>query len=167
MVKAELSREQKELADFFPEAELPLMLSQDQIGDFSEWNKPFPQKFIEEVLNIWETEVDEFTEFLPCVSLPVQEKFVPLIYWKGGLLKYDFILVTIDKQGGLINKKPIATTIVDGAVVKQSAAYIDEDLNITIVAGQNDEGELYDPSKSKKFSMEILPNGEIVLLLDL
>ena len=161
-----LSKEQQELFEFFPETELPLMLSQDHILEFSKINAPFPQKFIEEVLLKWETEIDEYTEFLPCFSLPVQENYLPLIYWHGGLMIYAFILVTVNKSGQLISRKPIASTIAEGSIIKQSAAYIDEELQITIIAGQNADGSLYDSSLSQKFSMEILYNGEIVLLLD-
>jgi hypothetical protein len=163
---SELSKEQQVFFDFFPEAELPLILSQDHIAEFSEMNAPFPQKFIEEVLLKWETDIDEYTEFLPCVSLPVQDNYLALIYWKGGLLKYEFILVTVNKSGHLISRKSIATTIAEGSVIKNSVAYIDEELQITIVAGQNPDGALYDSSLSQKFNMEILYNGEIVLILD-
>jgi hypothetical protein len=161
-----MSPEQKEFIRFFPEAELPLMLSQDQLPEFSDINEPFSAQFIEEVLTLWEKEIDEFTEFIPCAHLPVQEEYLGLVYWKGGLLKYEFILATINKKGELISKKPIATTVVENSVIKQSAAYIDPDLNITILAGQNIDGALYDSSLTQKFSMEILFNGEIVLHLD-
>lgn len=161
-----LSHQQQELVQFFPEGELPVMLSQDQVKEFSDYNDPFPQKFIEEILMAWEKEVDEFTEFIPCLRLPVQENYIAVVYWKGGLLKYEFILVTLDKQGQVISRKPIATTLAEDNQIKQSAAYIDEEMNITILAGQNLDGDLYDSSLSQKFSMEILFNGEIVLDLD-
>ena len=161
-----MSPEQKEFVRFFPEAELPVMVSQDQLLEFSEINEPFSAHFLQEIMPLWENEPDEFTEFIPCFHLPVQENYLGLVYWKGGLLKYEFILVTIDKKGDLISRKPIASTIADGDTIKQSAAYIDNDLNITILAGQNREGELYDSSLTQKFSMEILFNGEIILHLD-
>lgn len=161
-----LSPDQKEFIRFFMEAELPVMVSQDQLPEFSQMNEPFSAHFLEEIMASWENEPDEFTEYIPCFYLPVQENFLGLVYWKGGLLKYEFILVTINKKGELISRKPIASTIAEGDFVKQSAAYIDPDLNITILAGQNREGALYDPSLTQKFSMEILFNGEIILHLD-
>src|SRR5690606_4628460 len=141
-----LSPEQKELVQFFPESELPVMLSEDQVKEFSDFNAPFPQKFIEEILMAWEKDVDEFTEFIPCFHLPVQENYVGVVYWKGGLMKYEYILLTLDKKGHVIQRRPIASTHAEGNQIKQSAAYIDEEMNITILAGQNPDGDLYDSS---------------------
>jgi len=161
-----ISQELQDIIQFFPEAELPVLLSEDQLPVFQDNCPPFPQKFIDEVLQVWEKEIDEFTEFIPCVSLPMQDNYIGLVYWKGALLKYEFVLVTIDKKGELLYRKPIASTIVDGELIKKSVAYIDPDLNINIIAGQTEEGKLYDSSMSQNFTMEILVNGEIVVNID-
>ncbi len=151
---------------YFPEIELPTIVSDDYLSEYESNVDPFPQVFIDEVLLDWEKEADEFTEFIPCFRLPKEEKFNSVVYWKGALLRYDFILVTLDKNGDLINKKSIASTIVNDNVIKKSVASIEPDLIINIIAGQTLDGEEYDASMSKAFAMEILPSGEIIFALD-
>ncbi len=136
------------------------------MSEFEINSDPFPQVFIDEVLLEWEKEADEFTEFIPCFRLPKEEKFNAIVYWKGALLRYDFVLVTLDKNGELINKKSIASTIVNDNVIKKSVASIEPDLIINIIAGQTLDGEEYDASMSKAFAMEILPTGEIIFAMD-
>ncbi|HMR86871.1 MAG TPA: hypothetical protein PKD51_01890 [Saprospiraceae bacterium] len=151
---------------YFPETELPIIVSEDYLSDYETNADPFPQVFIDEVLLEWEKDADEFTEFIPCFRLPKEEKFNTVVYWKGALLRYDFIMVTLDKNGELINKKSIASTIVNDNVIKKSVASIEPDLIINIIAGQTLDGEEYDASMSKAFAMEILPTGEIIFALD-
>jgi len=151
---------------YFPETELPIIVSEDYLSDYETNADPFPQVFIDEVLLEWEKDADEFTEFIPCFRLPKEEKFNTVVYWKGALLRYDFIMVTLDKNGELINKKSIASTIVNDNVIKKSVASIEPDLIINIIAGQTLDGEEYDASMSKAFAMEVLPTGEIIFTLD-
>lgn len=151
---------------YFPETTLPVLISEDHLSEYESESEPFPQSFIEEVLHQWEKDADEFTEFIPCFRLPKEEKFHSVIYWKATLLKYDFVLVTLDKNGDLINKKSIASTIVNDNIIKKSVASIEPDLIINIIAGQTMDGEEYDANMSKSFSMEILPSGEIIFAFD-
>ena len=151
---------------YFAETELPVMVSEDYLQDYERDNNPFPQSFVDEVIPEWEKEIDEFTEFIPCFRIPAQENFHAVVYWKGGLLKYDFILVTLDKNGQMINRKSISNTIVTGNIIKKSVASIETDLIINIIAGQSMDGTEYDAGESKAFSMEILPNGEIIFNME-
>ena len=156
----------EKILHYFPETELPVLISEDHLSEFEINSDPFPQVFIDEVLLEWEKEADEFTEFIPCSRLPKEEKFNTIVYWKGALLRYDFVLVTLDKNGEMINKKSIASTIVNDNVIKKSVASIEPDLIINIIAGQTLDGEEYDASMSKAFAMEILPTGEIIFAMD-
>lgn len=151
---------------YFPETQLPVMISEDHLSEYENNADAFPQHFIDEVIMTWEKDVDEFTEFIPCFQLPKEEKFNAVVYWKGGLLKYDFVLVTLDKKGELISKKSIASTVVNDKTIKKSVASIEPDLIINIIAGQTVDGDEYDPTMSKAFAMEILPSGEIIFNLD-
>lgn len=151
---------------YFAETSLPVMVSEDYMEEYESLNQPFPQIFIDEVLSQWEPEMDEFTEFLPCFKLPSQENFFGVVYWKGSLLRYDFVLITLDKKGQLINRKSIANTVVTDNIIKKSIASIEPDLIINIVAGQTLDGEEYDASMSKSFAMEILPDGHIIFNLE-
>ncbi len=156
----------EKILHYFPETELPVLISEDHLSEFEINSDPFPQVFIDEVLLDWEKDADEFTEFIPCFRLPKEEKFNAVVYWKGALLRYDFVMVTLDKNGELINKKSIASTIVHDNVIKKSVASIEPDLIINIIAGQTLDGEEYDASMSKAFAMEILPTGEIIFAMD-
>lgn len=151
---------------YFPETSLPVLVSEDHLSEYEAESDPFPQAFIDEILLDWEKEADEFTEFIPCFKLPKEEKFNAVVYWKGGLLRYDFILVTLDKNGEMISKKSIANTIVNDLIIRKSVASIEPDLIINIIAGQTLDGEEYDASMSKAFAMEILPSGEIIFAMD-
>lgn len=151
---------------YFVETTLPVIISEDHLSTYENNNDPFPQSFIDEIISEWEKEIDEFTEFIPCFRIPTQEKFDAVVYWKGGLLKYDFILVTLDKAGNLINKKAISSTIVADNVIKKSVASIEEDLIINIIAGQTIDGSEYDANESKAFAMEIMPSGEIIFNME-
>jgi hypothetical protein len=151
---------------YFPETYLPVLVSEDHLSEYEAESDPFPQSFIDEILLEWEKEADEFTEFIPCFKLPKEDKFNAVVYWKGSLLRYDFMLVTLDKNGELINKKSIANTIVNELIIRKSVASIEPDLIINIIAGQTMDGDEYDASMSKAFAMEILPTGEIIFAMD-
>lgn len=152
------------LLDFFPDVELPVTLSEDYTSTFSANNAPLPQAVIEEYILRWEEseEIDEFTEYVPCFQLPEAEHYKALVYWKGGLLKYEYILVTLDNTGLLLERKILASTLSDNFTVRKSVAQIDEDLIITIIAGETIEGTVYNPERSQSFTMEILHDGHII-----
>ncbi len=154
------------ILQYFPEKELPVFISDEHISIYETENETFPKAFVDEIILEWENAIDEFTEFIPCFRLPKEENFNAILYWKGGLLKYEFILATIDKNGGLISKKSIANTIVNGNIISRSVASIESDLIINIIAGQTIVGFEYDPTMSKAFTMEILHSGQIIFTLD-
>ena len=152
----------KSFLSFFPKVELPLTLNDERACLFSSHNKPLSQTDIDHFIGSWESEGDEFTEYVNCCRLKGTKDYDAIIYWKAGLKKYEYILVTIDKKGVLINRKVIASTLIDGEIIKKSLAHITEDGIIQIVAGAKmDTENLYDPANSMSFSMEILPDGEV------
>ena len=125
----------KEFLSFFPVVDLPITLSEDMVEIFSKNNKVLPSSAIAEFISKWEPEIDEYVEFIPCIQLPAEEEFIGLVYWKGGLMQYEYIIVTLTKKGELISRKSISSTIVEGDAIKKSVAHIDEDLIINIMAG--------------------------------
>jgi hypothetical protein len=157
----------EDLLSFFPEVELPIEVTDDLVLTADSINKVLPAAIIEEYLVKWEggEDFDEFTEFVPILRIQDAEDFHALVYWKGGLMKYEYILVTLDKEGNFITRKPVASTISDGITVKKSVSKIDEDMIIHIMAGENAVNEKYDPSKSQAFNMEILHSGDIIFSL--
>ncbi len=157
----------KSYITYFPEVDLPVTLSDEKVMTFSSENKALPAGFISEFIEPIEKEIDEMTEFIPCLKIPNTENFTALVYWKGSLMKYEFILVTYNKRNRVISRKSIASVIVEGELVKKSVASIDEDLIISIIAGENQKAdEAYDPKNSKAFSMEILGDGEVIFSVD-
>lgn len=155
--------------EFFPLVELPVTVTEDSIVVFDSRNDVLPKAGIEQFIISWEggQEIDEYTEFVPCFRLPdTSEDYHAIVYWKGGLLKYEYLLVTFDKkEGKLINRKSIAGTIAEGSLIKKSVAQIDEDLIIHIMAGVGADNDQYDPESSQAFNMEIMSTGEIVFSL--
>ena len=45
-----LSGIQEDILKFFPEVELPLLISEDQLSDFESNNDPFPKKFLDHLV---------------------------------------------------------------------------------------------------------------------
>ncbi|MBK9150630.1 MAG: hypothetical protein IPM26_06345 [Saprospiraceae bacterium] len=147
---------------FFPEIELPVLLTEEMKDSFESENEMLPRELIDSYLAQWEQQIDEFTEFIPCFRLPAQEHFTALVYWKGSLLRYEYVIVTLDKKWNFISRKVIASTVVEGDKINRSIASIEPDLTINIIAGHETEGKDYDPARSRLYSMEILANGELI-----
>lgn len=160
-------KEFKSFISYFPEIELPVTITEESILEFSKFNKPLAQALIEQIIvPIENNEIDEYTEFTPCLQLPPTDDYYAVIYWKGKLLAYEYILATFDKAGNLICRKVISGTRVEGDKVIQSVCNIDEDLIIhIIVGGQAQQSSKYDPQSSQAMSMEILSSGDIIFSL--
>jgi len=150
---------------FFPVVELPVIFSDEVVEVFSKNNKVLSSEAIADFIDKWEKDDNDTTEYIPCVQLPPADDYYALVYWKGALMKYEYFLVTMAKNGALISRKSIASTIFDSEGVKRSVASIDEDLIIHIVAGASTDGNEYNPDNSQAFNMEIAPSGDILFFL--
>jgi len=156
----------KDFLKYFPKVKPPVTLTEDSNRVFSKKNKPFSIEATEEYLVKFEKEIDEFTEFIPCFRIIQIDNIHIIVYWKGGLMTYEYIMATLNKKGELISRKIIAGTKSNGETVVQSAATIDEDLIIHIMVGATNKGKDYDPKDSKPMSMEVLPTGDIVFTIE-
>ena len=153
---------------YFSKESLPVTLSEENVTYFSSTNPPLPPELIRRFIaqNVAE-EDDEYTEYIPCCRIPKTEKMHAIVYWKGGLLSYEYVLATFNSNGVLIDRKIIAGTKSDGKSIIQSIATIDENWIITVVVGQKDESQqLYDPSGSKNMILELTATGEITFSID-
>lgn len=159
-MKKKYPRELEALLACFPPIDPPITLSEEVAYRFSRENKPLPQKLIAELFSAWH-KMDEYTEIVPCFQLPMEEDFLAIVYWKGSLMSYEYILATLASNGVLINKKVIAGTISNGATVKSSVATIDEDGCVFTMVGEYNEGEQYNPQNSSGYRFEMLPDGTI------
>jgi len=149
--------------DKFPPLEAPLTLGENKHHTFSRINAPLPQMLTTQFIHPHEEgQMDELTEFVPCFRVANLEKLVALVYWKAGLMDYQYVLLTYTDKGEWLDRKVIAGTYSDGDTLIHSIATIDKDLIITIASGQAEGGQGLDPASSTIYHLEILPNGSIV-----
>lgn len=151
-----------EFIEFFPPLELPLSLLPDMSQIPSD---PIPLPGVLQdayILPFESDEVDEFTEYVPYGRIAGIKDYHALIYWKAGVLRYEYILATYTAEG-----QPLSHAIVGGLRYEEegilhSVAVIHEDLSIVIAEGiaQSDEAGL-DPDQTQTYLMEILPTGII------
>ena len=151
----------EELLHFFPEISPPITVSDEAALSFSRHNKPLSASIIDKTFSNWDT-FDEFTELVPCFRLPLEDPFYAFVYWKGALMSYEYILITIDEQGLFISKKVIAGTVSNGeSVIKSVAVINEENLIYTSVGGLSLTKNTFNPVHSKAYKFEILPDGQI------
>ena len=93
----------------FPEITLPITLTEESHLEFSRQNEPLAKEMIEEfIFSIEQSDFDEFTEFIPCVKIPDTHGFHAIVYWRAGLLDYEYTLATFTEKGQFVDKKFIA-----------------------------------------------------------
>lgn len=153
----------KDFTAYFPEIELPVILTKDSASEFSRYNKPFNNNVIEEYFVKWDKEIDEYSEFLPCFKIPETGEFTAFVYYKASLLKYGFYIITFDKNNDLLSIRPLNSIEIKAEKIENSAVIIDEDWLIRVVAGEQElHVEDYDANESRMSTMEILPTGDII-----
>jgi hypothetical protein len=145
----------------FPLIELPVTVSEDTHLEIGEANEPLPSLMIEQYLA--DDGDDEFTEYIACFRLPKQKEFEAVVFWKAGLLVYEYILATYSRNGDPLAAEVIAGTTVQGELLIQTVATIDQELAIYMATGAASvkSGEALDASNSKMKHLEILENGQI------
>lgn len=156
----------KHFLEKFPAVELPITLGEDTHHTFSRKNDPIPSLMIEQfILPLEEEEADEFTEFIACFRMPAQKEYSAIVYWKAGLLNYQYILATFGKDEALIDKRVIGGTYYDGAQLTQSVVTIKEDGQVIIASGQGDpHQENFEAASTTAYRVQISTKGKIVNL---
>ncbi len=150
----------------FPELELPVTLTDESHIQFSITNDPLTQPQIQEFIHsIEQSDFDEYTEFIPCLRIPKTYSFHGIVYWRAGLMDYEYTLATFTKEGQLIDKKVIAGTKIHEGKLVRSVTTIDDDWIMYIVIGSTDiEEKGTNAENSRSLNMELLPTGEIITL---
>ncbi len=156
----------KQFLEYFPEVDLPVTLTEDSSLDFSRLNTPFAGEIIANYIIPIEAETDEFTEYLPCFKIKNTTNFHAVVYWKAGLLNYEYKMVTFSKNGELIDGKVIAATITNQETIVRTVSTIDEDWIIHTVVGQQEVDTTSLNKKSKSYTLELLGTGEIIFSLN-
>jgi len=154
-------------ADFvgkFPAVTMPITLGEETHFVFSTENDVLPESMIEQFILPLDTNgADEFTEYLPCFGIEFEAPFIALVWWKAGLLNYEYQLATFMPNGQLIGRKVIAFTRGEGESLRRAVCTIDEDLVIFVAEGTSKGFDDYmDPTTSKMYEFEIMSSGEIV-----
>lgn len=148
----------------FPKVELPIILGNDTHHTFSANNPPLPALYIDKYVALMEGPIEhDFMEIIPCFSIPDTKEFHAIVYWKAGLMDYQYILATYSKQGIPISRRVIGGTFSDGKILAQSIATIDVDWTIHIVTGNsNVDMDTYDAATTTAIEVDLLPDGNIV-----
>jgi hypothetical protein len=151
-----------EFIEFFPLLQLPLSL----LPDFSlipSETTPIPGAMIEAFILPFEgDEVDEYTEYIPYGRIEGIRDFQALIYWKAGVMQYEFILATYSNSGHLLSHAIIGGLRSDQEGILHSVAVIEEDMSITIAEGLSvNEQESFDASNTSTYQMNIQADGFI------
>lgn len=147
----------------FPEVELPVVLRSELDVTFSQQNDPLPGAATDRFIvgtGGGPSADDEYTEYVACFRVPETYEFHALVYWRGGLLDYQYILATYDKNGTLLDRATLAGTTSDGQTVIQSVADFDDDWTIKIITGASQD-DAFVPANSSVRRMELLPDGNI------
>lgn len=148
----------------FPLVQLPIILTEDAHLEFSRKNDPLPQLMIAQYLiHPSENTEEEYDEYIPCFRIEGTEKFHAVVYWKAELMNYQYVLITYDLKGVVIDRSVIAGTKVQDEMLIRSVATVDEDWIIYVVAGvAKANSDTFDPSSSKSFHLELLSTGKII-----
>lgn len=157
-----------EFLKFFPVVELPVILTEDLIIDFSKMNTPLnlelTEKFILPYLKVTDR---EFLEIIPCFSIPDTHDFHAIVFYEADVLSHQYNIATYTKQGAFISGKALCGTLVKDEMITKSVATIDEDWTINIVGGEAHSSQrTYEASNSKAFNLEMMPDGKIIFPLD-
>jgi len=155
---------ESEFLSFFPHIELPVILAEDTITSIDKNNKPFSKLALEYMVEWEEKELDEYTELIPCFQFPVSKEIQCLVYWKGSLLTYEYILLVLQvKDWELLSKKIIGGTKVANDTIIRSSTVISPELEIDILMNsQKLDDKDIDPKAVSKYHMEIMQDGSII-----
>ena len=150
----------------FPPVTLPVTLGADTHIEFSRANPPLDPLEIEDyIIPLEDTLPDEFTEFIPCFCIPDTSDFIGIVYWKAGLMDYQYRIVTYDKGGQVVANEVIGGVFSNGDMIAQSMVTIDASWTIHIVSGQGKANATqYDPSESTTKELELFKDGVIGML---
>ena len=150
--------------ELFPEVELPLTLGENSHHTFSELNKPLNARYIETYLTPHLGEADEFTEHIPCFSIPATASFHGIVCWRADLKSYQYFLMTFSTNGKFIDKKFIAGSKWEEDIMMNVVTTIDVDWIIYQNIGSQKllDGNNPTPSDNKLRTLELMADGDII-----
>lgn len=151
---------------FFPYVELPYTITSETQRLISRHNDPLSPTWLLEFVLGEEQEIDPFTEFMPCFSIPDTHGFWAIVYWEAQLEGTTYWLTTFSKEGVLIDRKKIAGTKYDTDGLYQMVCTISESWMFSMAEGKLDaEGNaapLSSDSTHSHTALQMTGDGEIV-----
>lgn len=151
-----------EFIEYFPPLELPFSLLPD-LSQIPSDPIPLPGVLQDAFILPFESdELDEFTEYIPYGRIQGLKDFHALVYWKAGVLRYEFILASYSLEGDPLSHAIVGGLRYEEEGVLHSVAVIHEDLSITIAEGiaESDDKAL-DQHQTQTYQMTITPAGII------
>ncbi|HHB78687.1 MAG TPA: hypothetical protein ENK85_05595 [Saprospiraceae bacterium] len=146
----------------FPEVELPVTLTESLHHELEKANSPFAQVILLSYVQPADMgEIDEYTEYMPGFKVTTEKAFKAVVFWKAGLMVYEYILATFTPKGELIASAVISRVEAKDGVITQAATVITQEWVIYVSEGKVVTDE-FDATQSINYSYEVLPNGEIV-----
>ena len=148
----------------FPPAELPLNLSLQTESYLTAQRELLHSDWLEAFLPNLVEELDEYTEVLPCFSLPSPYKFHLLIYWKAHLNGSDYFLASFSPSGVLIQQQRLAGLAYSDEVMRQTLCQIAPNLTFSTMEGDLDAstGALMPLKREQQTYYQISEQGEII-----
>lgn len=141
--------------------EPPVQLDDTSYQDINALSEPFPGILVSTFIKRTGSEED-LAEYVPVFRLPDLPGIISLVFWRAGILQYDYILGTYTPEGDLIDQKVISSTIYSDDKTIKSIAKFDEEGLITVVEGIEDTRTgVMIAANSKQLFFEILENGNI------
>ncbi len=148
--------------EVFPEVALPVTITESLHHDLERANLPFAQAILLSYVQPADMgEIDEFTEYLPGFKMTQEKGFKAVVFWKAGLMVYEYILATFTPKGELIASTVISKVEAKDGIITQAATVITPEWVIYVSEGAVATEE-FDATKAVNYSYEVLPNGEIV-----
>jgi hypothetical protein len=151
-----------EFIEFFPPLTPPFSLLPD-LQQIPSDPVPLPGVLQDEFILPFEgDETDDFTEYIPYGRIEGTKDFFAVIYWKAGVLRYEFILATYTAEGTPLHHAIVGGIRYEDEGTIHSVAVIHEDMRITIAEGMSEKDDEIVSPETQTYLMAIKPSGEIM-----
>ncbi len=149
---------------YFPQAELPLTIQQNDYHLYSKSNDALPDPLLNLfILPYLDFELDEFTEFLPCLQFESVKGMHSLVFWTARLMHYSFYLINFNSNGQFQHLEELAGFYTEGDKLINKMAHVDVSGTVYILEGDLDKSyQEVNPVGTKKWMLEYLPDGSFL-----
>lgn len=152
-----------EFLSYFPKMELPLTIQYSDFHSFSKTNDVLPDELLAQfIVPNLDFEIDEFTEFLPCLQYESSPEMYHVIIWTARLMHYSFYLMNFNTKAVFLHSAEIAAFYTKNEQILQRMAHLDAEGGIYVLEGNTDQQvNIVNPESTQKWQIEILPDGTL------